>query len=523
MNRGALGDPSQIRALAAHLIGCSSVSPDPGGEAACAAAIRAALPVGVESGLWPTHDGRPVVWAHRRGTSSAAVVLLTHYDTVGVEEYATLDPILGPRVAFDPEALHARLLEVEPGRLPHAVAEDLAEERRAPGTWMFGRGALDMKSGVAAGIAALERLLPARDPAMADGHLLLLACPDEENESAGMRHAVEHLRAWRDRERLELRGAINLDYGEGPWAYEGVAGKLLVGLWVLGSPTHVGDPFAGVDAVQLAAAIVTRLTTSARLVEREAGLCGVPPVALQLRDRKPRYDVQTALETEIELNVLTYRRSPAATLEAVRAETVAAMLERERAMAALATSVGRRAPEPSGAPRVLTYPELMECAGLAAGADPIRDPGRDLRRATFGRVRALARAARLGGPAVVLVLLPPFYPHAEPASGGFGSRLRSALAARGVETRPWYPFISDASYLAWRPGAITGVEALLPALGREYRLPIAAAQALDLDVVNLGPWGRDAHGLYERVHAPYAFGILPGLIADAVTHSWETP
>jgi len=442
---------------------------------------------------------------------------------VGVEEYATLDPLLGPRVAFDAEGLRARLLEMEPERLPKGVAEDLAEERRVPGTWMFGRGALDMKSGVAAAMAALDRL-GSGDSAMADGHVMLLACPDEENESAGMRHAAEQLLAWRDRERLDLLGAINLDYGEGPWAYEGVAGKLLVGLWVLGAPSHVGDPFAGVDAVQLAAAIVTRLTTSAQLVEREPGLYGVPPVALQLRDRKPRYDVQTALETEIELNVLTYRRSPAATLEAVRVETMAAMQERERAMATLAASVGRRPPESSGTPLVLTYSELMERANLPASADPIREPGRDLRRATFARVRALARAARLGGPAVVLVLLPPFYPHAEPGGGGgFGSRIRSALAARGVETRPWYPFITDASYLAWRPDAITGVEALLPALGREYRLPIGAAQALDLDVVNLGPWGRDAHGLYERVHAPYAFGILPGLIAETVTRAWETP
>jgi arginine utilization protein RocB len=54
-------------------------------------------------------------------------------------------------------------------------------------------------------------------------------------------------------------------------------------------------------------------------------------------------------------------------------------------------------------------------------------------------------------------------------------------------------------------------------------LPIAAARALDLEVINLGPWGRDAHGLYERVHAPHAFGILPGLIAEAVTRSWEAP
>ena len=516
-------DPARVRALTERLVAYSSVSPDPGGETACAQLIRAALPAGLESGAWPTDDGRPVVWAHLRGRSRRTVVLLTHYDTVGVEEYAALDPGRGARIGFDPDALRTRLLEQDPQRLPEAVAADLEQERRAPGTWMFGRGALDMKSGVAAGVAALETLATSAPQGAPEGHALLLACPDEENQSAGMRRAVEELVAWRAREDLELMGAINLDYGEGPWAYQGVAGKLLLGVWVLGAPTHVGDPFAGVDAVQLAAALVTRLTTSPQLVERGDGVQGVPPVALQLRDRKPRYDVQTALEAEVELNLLTYRRSLAATFEAVRAEVVAAMHERERAMASLAVAVGRPVPASAGAPQVLTYPELVARAGIAAAADPLETPARDGRRASFDRVRSLARAARLTGPAVVMVLLPPFYPHAEPGGSSFGTRIRSWLAARAMETRPWYPFITDASYVAWRPGATTGVEALLPALGREYRLPIAAARALDLDVINLGPWGRDAHGLYERVHAPHAFGILPGLIAEAVARSWEAP
>ena len=37
-----------------------------------------------------------------------------------------------------------------------------------------------------------------------------------------------------------------------------------------------------------------------------------------------------------------------------------------------------------------------------------------------------------------------------------------------------------------------------------------------MDLVTLGPWGRDAHGLFERVNALYAFERLPRLIADVV-------
>ena len=52
------------------------------------------------------------------------------------------------------------------------------------------------------------------------------------------------------------------------------------------------------------------------------------------------------------------------------------------------------------------------------------------------------------------------------------------------------------------------------ALGEEYQLPAEEARALDLEVVNVGPWGRGAHGLFERVFAPYAFDTLPRLLAE---------
>jgi arginine utilization protein RocB len=46
-------------------------------------------------------------------------------------------------------------------------------------------------------------------------------------------------------------------------------------------------------------------------------------------------------------------------------------------------------------------------------------------------------------------------------------------------------------------------------------------RALDLDVVNLGPWGRDAHGLFERVRCDWAFGRLPGIVAEVVKRCLE--
>ncbi|MCK1975359.1 M20/M25/M40 family metallo-hydrolase, partial [Bacillus safensis] len=52
------------------------------------------------------------------------------------------------------------------------------------GNYIPGRGMLDMKSGVAAGIAVLERFSQQPDR---EGNLILFATPDEERGSRGMR------------------------------------------------------------------------------------------------------------------------------------------------------------------------------------------------------------------------------------------------------------------------------------------------------------------------------------------------
>jgi arginine utilization protein RocB len=91
---------------------------------------------------------------------------------------------------------------------------------------------------------------------------------------------------------------------------------------------------------------------------------------------------------------------------------------------------------------------------------------------------------------------------------------RTVLARGGHELEPFYPFISDASYVAWHAEPPATLAKHLPALGRGYQLPADEARSLGLEVVNVGPWGRDAHGLFERVFAPYAFDTLPRLLAE---------
>jgi arginine utilization protein RocB len=502
-----MAGPIDARALTGRLVRVASISPDVAGENACARVLLEALPDGIERGTWPSPDGRDVAWARVRGRrpDAAALLLLGHHDTVGAREFESLGD---GRLAFDPEALRERFVhgafEIGDDAGGEASGDDLAEERTHPGTWTFGRGALDMKSGLAAGAAALAAL-QARP---ADGDVWLVSCPDEESASAGMLAAVEKLAALA-REGTRFAGALNLDYAHEPAAFAGVMGKALAAVYVVGRPAHAGRPFDGVDATQLAALIAARATTSDRLVDRSAEACGPPAVALRLRDLKERYDLQTAVEAELELNLLTCGRTLAATFDVLRDLAHESLVELESGMASLRTSLsGHAKPAAFAGGEVLTWRELEQRAG---SADLFAEDG-EPRAATLARLRRKVREARLRGPAVILHLMPPYYPASAPGRGPLVRAARRVLEAEGVPVRAWYPYVSDASYLAWRSEPADALATWMPSWGRSYALPVEAMQALDLDVVNLGPWGRDAHGLLERVHAPWAFERLPALI-----------
>src|SRR5258706_6973807 len=314
-------DPSRVRALAEGLIAVRSVSRDPVGETRCGQVLRDALPAGLEQGVWRLRDRREVVWARLRAGGAGgrrARLVLGHHDTVGVGEYERLGAPEGEAIAFQPHRLHEMLEQrggVAGGISPESLPL-LRADLRAGDDWVFGRGALDMKGGLAAAVAALGLL--AESGETLGGDVLFVSCPDEEHESAGMLAAVGEIARLRNAEGLELQGALNLDYGEGAIGYTGVMGKRLAGIYVLGSPTHAATPFEGADAAQIAAAIAHRATTSPSLTERWNERLAPPPVVLRLRGLKSGYDVQTAAEAVVELNLLSYGRGIGETMQALK-------------------------------------------------------------------------------------------------------------------------------------------------------------------------------------------------------------
>ena len=145
----------------------------------------------------------------------------------------------------------------------HALALNDLES----GDYLPGRGLLDMKAGLAAGIAVLE----AHE---GDGNLLLVATPDEEDRSAGMRAAAPQIEALAAEQGLDITLAINLDSiaddGDGSFGRSiafGSIGKLLLTAFVVGREAHACYPFQGINANYLAGALLDRFECAPELAE----------------------------------------------------------------------------------------------------------------------------------------------------------------------------------------------------------------------------------------------------------------
>jgi len=89
----------------------------------------------------------------------------------------------------------------------------------------------------------------------------------------------------------------------------------------------------------------------------------------------------------------------------------------------------------------------------------------------------------------------------------------------------FYPGISDMSFLGSREEAanLAVLAANTPPWAARIAFDYSAIAALDLPVVNIGPWGRDYHQRLERVQMPYSFGVLPELVWRVVQDLLGTP
>ena len=201
---------AQVKAYTTRLVNIRSVSPGQGEIAVAREVLNMLQEEGLEQGyttmgldpLIGDACGRQNACAFLRGSSPRTIILLGHIDTVDTQDYGALEPF-----ALAPDALaqyEQALAFISPG-----LADDLREH---PGDWMFGRGCIDMKCGVAANIAVMRHMAKLARSGELALSVVLIATPDEENESAGVLQAVQYLLRLREEQKLSYLGAINTDY-----------------------------------------------------------------------------------------------------------------------------------------------------------------------------------------------------------------------------------------------------------------------------------------------------------------------
>lgn len=473
-----------------------------------------------------------------RGDGPQTTVLSGHYDVVAIENYGQLMPW-----AYDPEALLPRLI-AELRAHGHSAADQRALHDLLSGDYLPGRGVLDMKSGLAAGIAVLSRFAMT---AGRSGNLLLVATPDEENASHGMRSAAlslpELARAWE----IELIAAINLDaavdHGTGCEAqavFLGSVGKLLPSVYLVGRNTHAGAPFDGINPTLLAAEVTRRIECNASLADSAEGAFAPPPVCLKQVDLKPQYDVTTPHAVWCYYNVLTLQRTAADVLQMIiglvrEALDSAASYVHEQSQQYAALS-GAADHSPYWQPVVLTFAELyaqaIERGGpavLESLAERTRqlaaDPALDVPTLSRHLTELLWSWSGLSGPAAVVGFASLYYPSVHVASASDRqARLRdvamrqAAVLSREtdqpIRVAQFYSGISDMSFLgsAATAAEIAAIATNSPAWDTRLRFDYSVVRALNLPTINIGPAGRDYHQRTERVRMRYSFEIVPELI-----------
>ncbi|AJY75419.1 M20/M25/M40 family metallo-hydrolase [Paenibacillus beijingensis] len=481
--------------------------------------------------------GRKNVFARikGRGTSKRTVIFHSHTDTVGISDYGNLEPAAGK-----PDELLAFFKQWN----DHPEIRQQAQS----GDWMFGRGALDMKSGVAVHLANVKFF--SERPDLLDGDIIFMANPVEENEHSGVIASVDELLRLRKDEGLSYEVAINTDYispmypGDPlKYIYTGAVGKLLACFYVYGRETHVGQTLNGLDPTLMTAELNRRINNNMALTEQVEGEVMVPPSALYHRDTKQFYNVQTATSSQLYFNCMVLEDSPKdvmAKLKRIACEAAADVEKYYREQFQTYTRVnGFVNHEMSWEMKVYTYAEYcgkLQRQGVDVAAVTARiveaNPGMELRTLCYEIVDVLRKLDSSGSPCTVLFFAPPYCPHNYlKGQGAHESRIMNTIRdvlERWSETedesfavKRFFPYLSDSSYLSLHDTdeEIESLKNNFPEWERIYPVPVEKIRSLGIPAINVGVYGLDAHCWTERVYKPYSFRTVPLLIRE-MTQSW---
>lgn len=474
-------------------------------------------------GLHDADLGRRFVTAlYKHPSAAETVVLISHFDTVNTEEYGDLQ-----EYAYRPEEL-TKLLHSRIDELPAEAREDLLS-----GEYLFGRGTMDMKMGLVMHMGLIEKASVEQWPI----NLLLLTVPDEEVNSSGMRAAVPKLLELKEKHQLTFKLFLNGEpvFTQEPgdrnfYVYSGSIGKIMPSALFYGKETHVGQPLSGITAPYIASFLTQRMEWNLSLQETVMGERTPLPVTLQQKDLRLEYSVQTPYRSAALYNVFLMQRN---------AEEIMNMFEKVALDAAKSCNQAyyeickAQSVTPVGQVRVLRYDELEKHALRKFGADFVagikasvhKREEWDDREKSFRIADALIIECQELAPAIVLLYAPPYYPAVNSSENELVKKCIAYVKEHGFEKFElpvnqvhYFNGISDLSYVNYQDAGEgwTVFKENTPVWGTSYSIPFDEMTQLHAPVLNVGPFGKDAHKRTERLHIKNAFEEVPALVAGMV-------
>ncbi len=542
----------EVKRLTSEMVAIPSINKEPGGESAVARYVGdyyMSLP------YFQAHPDQVMVFQTKndfverhstiayvkgtKGNSNKTIILLGHIDTVGVDDFAQYRDY-----AFDTEHLPEVLKEHFD--LPQHVIDDIDS-----GEFMFGRGALDMKSGVAGHMVIMKYF--SEHPEELDGNLVQFAECDEEDNSKGVITGLDVLVDLKKKEGFEYIACINADYStdyapgdENRYIYYGSIGKLLPCFVAFGKEAHVGAAFSAFDPNLLIAEVTRNMSLNTDLCDIAQGEVAIPPISLKQMDTKGPYTVQTALVAFSYYNYFTHGLNPAQVLEKCKAIGVKSM---DSVIEYLNTQ-WKRFCEISNVPcqplpwktRVYTweefYNELAEKHGkpfedaIQAYKEKLQadDPTLDLRLYSLKVAEEAWKWHEDKSPALVIFFGSVYSARIEMTRKTEKEcELLDAVEAavevvrpeaeRQIKTRMFYPYISDSSFMAVcdELSSVDTLGANMPSWKTKYFHDVNKILEIDVPVVNIGTFGRDGHMLTERVDMKQTFRNVPNITFEAVS------
>lgn len=476
-----------------------------------------------------------------KANSKKTIILIGHTDTVGISDYENL-----MEYAHKPYELTEKLTEIA-HTLPDEVRRDLESE-----DYLFGRGLFDMKTGLAIIITIIEEI--AKDIDNFEGNLVFAAVCDEEGNSSGMLSVIPELIKIQEEEDFEYLALIDTDYmtsefegDENKYIFVGTVGKLMPSFYIVGKETHVGESFKGLDPNQISSSILNRINLNTDFCDSVEGEVTLPPISLKQRDLKTEYSVQIANASTLFFNYATHSSTPDQVMakmkdagqEAFQSTIDNLNLQYKR----FCQLAGREYSKLPWQARVISYDDLYSAVKGELGGhlddilhklidEMLEDETIDQRDFSLKIVEKVHSLWSDREPVVIVYFTPPYYPHIYVQGSTEKERALIKAVKDAVNTtesdynlvyKKFFPYISDLSYGAAPkdPNIISALKDNMPAYGTKYELPLEDMQKLDLPVLDIGAFGKDAHKFTERIEKKYSFEVAPELLYKTIMNLLE--